>query len=196
MGSGMIHNRRTVHAICTLHRQWLPGDSRGWRSRQHRRHSSGDYRNPPPPEEHAGLRRWVNQRLTGDPKFLLPQQLGIVGSAFLFKLIKMQCAVSILSCSATHLHVLYESRADDAMIELGRAKQYSSYKLRHPSGRLWAAGGKIIRPNDQMHVENIFGYLDNHARKESAWVWRHDRDPLPSRDDIDALIAALNQSRG
>lgn len=45
---------------------WLPGDPRGWRSRHHKRHSSGDYKNPPPPGEHEGLYRYCKQR-SGKP---------------------------------------------------------------------------------------------------------------------------------
>jgi hypothetical protein len=37
---------------------WLPGDKRGFRNRDHRIDSTGDYRDPPPPDEHAGLREY------------------------------------------------------------------------------------------------------------------------------------------
>jgi hypothetical protein len=43
-------------------RSWLPGDQRGFRNRQHRIHSSGDYKNPPPRWEHEGLRRYNEKR--------------------------------------------------------------------------------------------------------------------------------------
>jgi len=45
------------HLVQGTHRSWLPGDPRGFRSRRHRRHSSGDYRTPPPAGEHEGLHR-------------------------------------------------------------------------------------------------------------------------------------------
>ena len=41
---------------------WLPGDERGFRNRDHRIDSGGDYKNPPPPEEHEGLRRYYKNR--------------------------------------------------------------------------------------------------------------------------------------
>lgn len=37
---------------------WLPGDVRGFRNREHRIHSSGDYKHRPPVAEHEGLRRY------------------------------------------------------------------------------------------------------------------------------------------
>ncbi len=45
------------HNILSTHGSWLPGNPRGFRSRNHRIHSSGDYKNPPPLGEHAGLHR-------------------------------------------------------------------------------------------------------------------------------------------
>jgi len=41
---------------------WKHGDPRGFRSRGHRIHSAGDYKNPPPKDEHAGLKRYHDKR--------------------------------------------------------------------------------------------------------------------------------------
>ena len=41
---------------------WLPGSDRGFRSHDHGIHSSGHYKNPPPPEEHEGLRNYHEDR--------------------------------------------------------------------------------------------------------------------------------------
>ena len=37
------------HCNGTFKGNWLRGDERGWRSRNHREHVEGDYKNPPPP---------------------------------------------------------------------------------------------------------------------------------------------------
>ena len=108
---------------------WLPGDDRGWRSRRHKRHSSGDYKHPPPPDEHAGLLTYVKNRMTTPPVALQPAEPAIVGSAFVRKLQKMKCDVRILACGATHLHVLCRLTEPDAIRQLGKAKQYASYCL-------------------------------------------------------------------
>jgi hypothetical protein len=47
--------KRWRHVIVNTRCSWLHGDLRGFRNRKHRIHSSGDYRNPPPPEEHRVL---------------------------------------------------------------------------------------------------------------------------------------------
>lgn len=50
------------HVVISTRSSWLPGSPRGWRSRNHKRHSSGDYKKPPPPDEHEGLREYVEKR--------------------------------------------------------------------------------------------------------------------------------------
>src|SRR5947207_10093448 len=46
-----------IHVVVGTYRSWDFGDERGFRSRKHRIHSSGDYKNPPPKREHEGLRK-------------------------------------------------------------------------------------------------------------------------------------------
>jgi hypothetical protein len=36
------------HCMGSTYGTWLPGDARGFRTRHHREHIEGDYRNPPP----------------------------------------------------------------------------------------------------------------------------------------------------
>ncbi len=62
-----VQTQPLIHAICTYHGQWMPGDERGWPSRGHRLHSSGDYRSRPPLEEHVGLHRSVRARMKSRP---------------------------------------------------------------------------------------------------------------------------------
>ena len=53
------------HVTLNTKNSWLPGDERGFRNRDHRIHSTGDYKTPPPKQEHAGLRRY-NETGAGD----------------------------------------------------------------------------------------------------------------------------------
>src|SRR5438094_10641351 len=49
MGSRIIRPwNNWVHVTGSTFGTWLRGDPRGWRSRHHREHVEGDYRNPPP----------------------------------------------------------------------------------------------------------------------------------------------------
>src|SRR5437667_131465 len=60
----------------------LHGDERGFRSRKHRIHSSGDYRNPPPKFEHLGLRKYHRQRC-GNEVHLSKDLRPLVGRAII-----------------------------------------------------------------------------------------------------------------
>jgi REP element-mobilizing transposase RayT len=159
------------HAICTYHGQWIPGDERGWRCRDHRVHSSGDYKRPPPPEEHEGLRRHVRAQLNNPPVRLSRHQFEVLGDAFVRKLLKMRCAVRRASAGPTHVHVLLVPSEPDVLKQLGRAKQYASFKCPGHRGQLWGGGGRAIPIADYGHLANVLQYIADHAAKEGAWIW-------------------------
>jgi hypothetical protein len=64
---GMLWRHVIINTFCT----WLHSDERGFRSRKHRIHSSGDYRRRPPKGEHAGsgaARSTALSRRVGDSR--------------------------------------------------------------------------------------------------------------------------------
>ena len=165
-----------IHGICHFHGQWIPGDERGWRSRGQKRHSSGDYHDPPPPNEHAGLRRYVKALMKRPPIVLNLDECGLVGRAFIDRLQDLSSDVYVLACSPTHLHVLCTIIEEDLIRQLGRAKQYASLKLTTRRGQLWGERAKIVHIRDEEHAENVFAYICHHAVNDHAWLWRWD-DP-------------------
>jgi hypothetical protein len=42
-----------IHFVETVYGAWLYGDTRGFRTRHHREHVEGDYKNPPPTEKYG-----------------------------------------------------------------------------------------------------------------------------------------------
>ena len=68
------------HLILSGRNTWLPGDARGFRNRDHRVHSSGDYKNRPPQGEHQGLYDYHKQR-AGDPIVFQPTHRTVLGEA-------------------------------------------------------------------------------------------------------------------
>lgn len=96
---------RWRHVVFSTVNSWLPGDPRGFRSRNHQIHSSGDYKNPPPAGEHAGLFRY-SKHISGPP-VVIPRDLrATVGQAVLAKLRKLAYRVLAIAVSGMHVHTL------------------------------------------------------------------------------------------
>src|SRR4051812_20633218 len=96
------------HVIISTRRSWLHGDKRGFRSRRHRLHSSGDYKNPPPAAEHAGLLAYHEKRAK-TPRVKIPKRLRAeVGAVLLHTLLNLGHRVLALSVCGKHAHALVE----------------------------------------------------------------------------------------
>jgi hypothetical protein len=184
---------RLIHGIIHYFGQWISGDERGFRSTHHKIHSSGDYKHPPPRHEHEGLRLWVKSHLSQKPVVLAPQEFPLLAGAFIFKLIKEGSSVRCLSCGPTHMHVLYDSQAADAKDEIGRAKQYASLKLETRPGRIFAKDCDVEEVTLE-HARQLWKYILAHERKEGAYIWRYDRDPIPTRQLIHQFLEELKST--
>ena len=160
------------HVIVNTKGSWLHGDPRGFRSRDHRIHSSGDYKNPPPAGEHAGLHR--------HEEGLCPESVGIQASlrgrmAFAFRdsLRQQGFRVLVVSCSGSHLHALVElpkSRSETKRI-VGEAKRIASRSVkREMPGSVWLAGGTYKPCNSRSHQRRVFKYIRD-RQEEGAFVW-------------------------
>ncbi|HKB06108.1 MAG TPA: hypothetical protein VKD90_28190, partial [Gemmataceae bacterium] len=84
---------------CTTHTYgaWLHGDERGFRTRHHREHAIGDYKNPPPEgmydQKLARSRRLLKQ----PPVVVAPEWRPIFGKALRDKLLELGAEVICLS---------------------------------------------------------------------------------------------------
>jgi len=160
------------HLILHTVGRWLHGDPRGFRSRDHRIHSSGDYKNPPPRGEHEQLHRFHKHQ--NRKRVVLPDaSWPAIGTVLLQKCEKTESAVLSICVGTTHAHLLVEL-ADDykaARDFEARLKQASSHAVRHVlPGRVWAAGGKPIRIRDRAHQQRVYRYILDHAA-DGDWVW-------------------------
>ncbi|MEM6333481.1 MAG: hypothetical protein AAF823_09105 [Planctomycetota bacterium] len=163
------------HLTLGTHRSWLPGDPRGFHTRHHKTHSSGDYRTPPPPGEHLGLQQRSAQ--SGTPITIPTQLRGTIGRAFIQHLDTPQLLA--IAVAGQHLHALAKLPADTAQTRriVGQAKRKSSRAARHAlPGRIWAAGGSYLPIRDRSHHRNAFNYILSHAN-QGAWTWRFDETP-------------------
>ncbi len=158
------------HVIISTHNSWLPGDGRGFRSRDHKIHSSGDYKNPPPPDEHEGLRKYHEQN-SGDAVVIPKDSRETAGQAILAKLKKLEYRVLVVSVSATHSHWLVELPDDLKQVRLivGQCKTKSSHAIRKVlPGRVWAFRGSFISVETRDHQVKAYRYI---LDQEDAWIW-------------------------
>ena len=160
------------HIILNTRGSWLPGDPRGFRSRAHRIHSSGDYKNPPPTGEHAVLHNYA--KLASKPPVTLPADLrALVGDAILRKSNQQGFEVIAICVGSNHVHVLAELPNSRNIVKetVGLWKQSASHRVRaHIPGKVWASGCDPILIKYKSHHRRVFGYILKH-REEGAWVW-------------------------
>jgi REP element-mobilizing transposase RayT len=167
------------HVIVNTLGSWLHGDPRGFRSRDHRIHSSGDYKNPPPKGEHEGLFRYQKGRS--------PERVEIAGKlratisgAFVRSLQKGNWQVLGVSASATHLHALVKlpSSRDLTKRIIGDAKRAASRRVRKEMPRrIWSADGTYKPVRNRGHQIEAYHYILE-RQEEGAFVW-NDRQPVP-----------------
>ncbi len=164
--------KRWRHVIINTRCSWLHGDARGFRSRQHRIHSSGDYKNPPLKEEHKGLREYYKAR-SGQPVTIGTDLREIVVRAFVEKLRELDYRVVVVSASGRHVHALVELPDDRAEVRriIGKCKQRASHAVRHAlPGSIWGEGGEYRLVMDDEHYDNAFNYIRT-KQGPDALVW-------------------------
>ncbi|MEA2736213.1 MAG: hypothetical protein QOE14_2664 [Humisphaera sp.] len=168
----MTCDTRWRHLVIGTYRSWDVGDERGFRSRGHRIHSSGDYQNLPPENEHKGLRDY--HRRNAAPRVEIPEALRAkLLAGFVRKLVDLDCEVIAASVSKKHAHFLV-LMPDDYQKErwiAGKAKRISSYLVRDEMpGRSWAAGGRFKLIKDRRHQLNVFKYIWKRQERD-ARTW-------------------------
>jgi REP element-mobilizing transposase RayT len=174
-----LPGKRWYHVTFSTYNSWLPGDPRGFRSKHHRIHSSGDHRNPPPKGEHAGLHAHA-KAISGRPVILETAQRITVGKAVVQNLLKHGHDILVISVSAMHVHTLAQLSEDlqQAKDAVGFAKLSASIRIKDDvPGQVWARGCKPKPIRDEIHHRNTFGYICRHL-DEGAWVWTFRDGPI------------------
>lgn len=160
------------HIVFNTRGSWLTGDPRGFRSRNHRKHSDGDYKHPPPPGQHSGLHHIVRTN-SRSPIVLPADLLEPIGKAVLAKCDQQGHRVLVLAVDSHHVHLLIELPGDRSRVKqvVGSWKQKASHAVRDRlPGTIWSKSCDPIRIKDRVHHERVYGYILDHAR-QGAWVW-------------------------
>ena len=164
--------RQLFHVTAHTYGAWLYGDPRGFRTRHHREHVEGDYKNPPPPgtydEEYERSKKLMKQ----DAVILSVEWRPIVGSEFRDRLEQEGAQVLCVSASGQHVHALAKLPPVAARHWVGLAKRHVTFELRDRGwqGLVWAKRSKETPVKDRKHHVNVFNYILRHA-EEGAWVW-------------------------
>jgi len=165
---------RWRHVIINTKNSWLHGDERGFRSRGHRIHSSGDYKHRPPKNEHAGLLKF-HQKRSGEEVHIPRELRPIVGRAILEYCKSINVRVAAIAVGKVHAHVLAELLDDYGKVReiVGHAKRKSSRAVKEwLPGSVWSSGGTYEEVNDRKHLDAAHDYLlfDQGA---GAWTWSY-----------------------
>jgi hypothetical protein len=157
------------HSVINTRCSWLHADERGFRSRHHRLHSSGDYRNPPPKSEHAGLRKWMKEH--SGQRIEIPSELRpVIGTTLLQFFREKQVKLLALSVGEIHAHMQIQLIDNIVAIRriIGHAKRESSRSVKKQMpGSVWGAGGEHKRIENRSHHENVFGLHPVQTRTRS-----------------------------
>ena len=163
---------RWFHIVISTYGSWLHGDPRGFRTRHHREHVEGDYKNPPAPGQHE----WKFERskkLLKQPPVIIPVNFRlIIGEAVRDRLTALGTYVLTISCGGQHCHIQAKMGEQFPREWAGLAKKYAWFIARDNGwvGRIWAKRSKATPINDRQHQVNVYGYVLDHIH-EGAWVW-------------------------
>jgi hypothetical protein len=182
------------HIIVCTYGSWLHGDKRGWRTRHHREHVEGDYRNPPDETDYARPLHRTLDLMSRAPVRLDAELHPVVCRMLADALIRQQVELIELSVSASHVHGLMrftplgapdEAWRSPRMI-VGVAKGRVAHDLAKQklvaSGGVWGKRCKVAPIADREHQVTVVNYIRRHER-EGAAIWT--KLPPPS-DSVSA----------
>jgi hypothetical protein len=169
------------HGTGHMYGSWLRGDPRGWRSRHHREHVDGDYKNPPPAGKYTDLFNYSKSLMKRDPVRIESELRRFVLDAVIERLQRLSIEIAIASLDGIHLHGLLRCPEHNPRIVLGIAKQYATAQLKAHGfavglslelGKgIWAKGSHPEPIRDSSHFENAFDYIKEHEmRGGEVWV--------------------------
>ena len=166
----------TVHAYGS----WLRGDPRGWRSRDHREHVQGDYKNPPPKGKYDRLSAKSKSLMPREPVRIATDLRKFVVDSFVERLHRDDIEVLAASVDSKHIHLVARFEDHRPHHWIGRAKKHVSHLLRQEGlredeGGLWAKRSRAEPIKDRKHQLNCFRYIIAHSSK-GAVIWRIDRN--------------------
>jgi hypothetical protein len=169
-----LPDMRWFHVILTTYGAWLPGDPRGFRTRDHRDHVEGDYKSPPPRGIYEGLHRSAKRSQT-DPTMTFHQTEKKQVAEWLWdRLTGLGGQMAIVAVAARHAHLLSKMPPKSTREWIAACKRHVTFNFKdHGINRkIWAQGAKFVPIKDWPHQLNVFRYIARHV-DEGAYVRRY-----------------------
>jgi hypothetical protein len=94
------------HATTHTYGAWLYGDPRGFRTRHHRYHLEGDYKNPPPKGMYDAQLAQSKRLLKQEPVVVPLARRPVIGAARVEMFLRLEAQLLCLSISGQHAHLL------------------------------------------------------------------------------------------
>jgi hypothetical protein len=163
------------HCMGNTYGTWLPGDARGFRTRHHREHVEGDYKNPPPKGQYDERYQKSKDLMKRPPVYLTVPQRARALEEFVGSLRRRDIEVVAASIDRVHFHVLARFPGRDPRHWIGVAKKESSHYLKveglAPLGGLWATRFECVPVENRRHQLWVVGYILKHGKKGAAtWL--------------------------
>ena len=164
------------HVTSHTYGTWLPGDSRGWRTRHHRTDAPGDYKHSHLPTELTeGLHTQSRASMTRPVVRLSVEArqvaLDAVREAFAIHAIE----VAAVCIDDHHLHALIRCPSADPRKWLGIAKKESARTLSTKGlvapGGVWGLRSHITPIADREHQMTCVRYIVEHGHRGAAVWW-------------------------
>ena len=151
---------------------WLPGSDWGFRTRHHRRHVDGDYKNPPPPGNYAAdLKR--SKKPMRRPKVILSFAARQSICDTIMESLRCDEILVVAVCvNGHHFHVLARFLDRRPRHWIGRAKGRSARAASKvglaAEGGVWGKRCKCKPVNDRAHQLTVVGYIQKHVKEGGA----------------------------
>ncbi|MEM0983301.1 MAG: transposase [Planctomycetota bacterium] len=169
MGAAWDH---WYHVTGCTYGAWLRGDPRGFRTRHHREHVEGDYRNRPPEGEYAELLEQSKRLMKREPVVLTMEMRQVALDAMVEAFSVHQCSVAAIAVGAQHYHILAQFQRVSARKVVGIAKKRAARALSESGlvakGGVWAVRSRALPIRDRDHARNARGYIARHIEQRCA----------------------------
>jgi hypothetical protein len=180
--------RDWYHCTVGTYGQWLPGDERGWRERNHHEHVAGDYKRPPKATRFSqGRLEHSRKVMKWQSYFIDPQDRSIIGALLLDTFFRRKVPVLALAVCGKNFHALLQIPDHSPKRALGLAKRHVTFEFApiidvatNKRLQLWEAGGNGKPIRDRAHAVEAYQYILDHV-KEGGWVWSYKNDPASAR---------------